>query len=372
MTNRNVSTYLLVGLLFFAAIGLLTGLYAGLVRLGLTIDLIHSISPLAHGPLMVNGFLGTLISLERAAALEKKWAYLAPGFMALSTVLLLSGILGIGKILLLAGSLFLLIIMIYLYRLHPRAYHLIMIMGAGSLFVGNSLYLFNVPIYTLVSWWIGFPLLTIFGERLELNRIMRPPQKAIWLFVTLIFLWILGITATHIQRNISWQIASVLLIMLALWLFKYDVARRTIKAAQWTRYSALCLLTGYGWLVLAGLFGIWKGFPRAGLFYDAQLHMIFVGFVFSMIFAHASVIIPSLSGKSIPYHKYFYLPLILLHLFLLIRVAGDIAIAATVRQIGGYGNVLAILLFLGGVPYHLFKISSQKRKKKGSQLQNIA
>ena len=29
-----------------------------------------------HGPLMVGGFLGTLIALERAVGLEKKWGYL--------------------------------------------------------------------------------------------------------------------------------------------------------------------------------------------------------------------------------------------------------------------------------------------------------
>lgn len=370
MTNRNVSSYVLVGLLFFAAVGLLTGLYAGLVRLGFTANIIQSISPLAHGPLMIDGFLGTLISLERAAALEKKWAYLAPGSMALATVLLLAGIGGPGKIILLAGSVALLAIMIHLYILHPKPYHLIMIMGAASLLAGNILYSIDKPIYTLVSWWIGFPLLTIFGERLELNRIMRPPQKAIWLFITLIFIWILGIAGIHVNRNIGWQTACVMLIAMALWLFKYDVARRTIQATQWTRYSALCLLTGYGWLVLAGIFGIWKGLPRAGLSYDAQLHMIFVGFVFSMIFAHASVIIPSLSGKIIPYHKYFYAPLILLHLFLLIRIVGDLAYLPMVRKTGGYGNVLAILLFLGAVPYQLISNASPKKNKHKNRSQN--
>jgi hypothetical protein len=80
-----------------------------------------------------------------------------------------------------------------------------------------------------------------------------------------------------------------------------------------------------------------------------------------MIFAHASVIIPSLSGKLVPWHKYFYLPLILLHLFLLVRAAGDFAWWPAVRKIGSYGNVIAILLFLGGILFQLIKTTREKK-----------
>jgi hypothetical protein len=355
MNSGKTSTYILVGLLFFAAIGLITGLYSGLLRIGFLSDMApRQISPIAHGPLMINGFLGTLIGLERAAALEKNWAYTAPVLMAASTIFLLSGLQLSGQWLMLLGALGLTYVMSYLYYLQPKIYHLIMALGAASLLAGNIFYMLHFPIYELVPWWAAFPMLTIFGERLELNRIMRPPKAAQQLFATLILLWIATLVLTHFNRTIGWILASILLISISGWLIKYDVARRTIKSAAWTRYSAISLLTGYGWLILTGLFGIWRGFPTAGPIYDGLLHMIFVGFVFSMIFAHASVIIPSLSGKLVPYHRYFYLPLILLHLFLLARVIGDIAWWPLVRKIGSYGNVIAILLFLGGIVFQLF------------------
>jgi hypothetical protein len=354
-----------VSLLFLAGIGLLAGLYTGIARLGLPIGGHQLISPLWHGPLMINGFLGTLISLERAAALEKPWAYGAPVIFAAASMLLLSGYPIISKPLFIVGSLCLLMIMIFLYGLQAETYHLIMILGAACLTLGNIMLLAGDPIFNLVAWWAGFLLLTIFAERLELNRIMRPPERARHLFFGLALLWIIGVALTYLDRKIGWTVTSVALIGQALWLFRYDVARRTIKGGGWTRYSAFSLLTGYIWLVAAGLFGFWHGLPYAGLPYDAQLHMIFVGFVFSMIFAHASVIIPSLSGRTIPYHPFFYVPLLLLHGFLLVRIIGDIAQLPVIRQIGGNGNVMAILLFLGSVVYGLRKRSIANKEKVG-------
>lgn len=71
MASSKISTYVLVTLLFVTGIGLLSGLYSGLIRMGFLAGTSEVISPLAHGPLMINGFLGMLIGLERAAALEK-------------------------------------------------------------------------------------------------------------------------------------------------------------------------------------------------------------------------------------------------------------------------------------------------------------
>lgn len=363
MNAGKTPTYILISLLILAAVGLLTGLYTGLLRLGLLSAVEFSVSPIAHGPLMINGFLGTLIGLERAAALEKKWAYAAPVFMAASAVLLLMGMVVPSNWALTIGTVAFTFVMGYLYYLQPKIYHLIMALGAASLLVGNILFVLHYPIYELVAWWVAFPILTIFGERLELNRIMRPPKRAQHVFAILISGWIAALAITHIDRTIGWSMASLLLIGIAGWLIQYDIARRTIKSVEWTKYSAICLLTGYGWLILAGFFGLWYGFPTAGPIYDGLLHMLFVGFVFSMIFAHASVIIPSLSGKLVPWHIYFYLPLVLLHLFLLIRIIGDLASNSSIRVIGSYGNVAAILLFLGGVFVQLVKeIRSIKSK----------
>ncbi len=363
LENHKTSSYVLTILLLLGALGLLAGLYAGFNRLGLWVGGGQMITPLMHGPLMINAFLGTLIGLERAAALQTKWAYGAPLFFAIGTVLLIF-FQGIGTLYLyVVASIFFLAIMFVLYRMQPMIYHIIMVLGGLCLLVGNVLLFLHDPIFNLVVWWFGFLLLTIFAERLELNRILRPPELAQQIFLALSIIWIAGIIITYFHRYAGWIIASAALIVQAVWLFKYDVARRTIRAEGWTRYSAICLLTGYVWLILAGIFGLGYGLPKAGFLYDAQLHMIFLGFVFSMIFAHSSVIIPSLSGKLVPYSSYFYVPLIFLHGFLLIRVIGDIAVLPMVRGISGYGNILAILLFLGGVLFSLVRQSVHKKEQ---------
>src|SRR3972149_1925569 len=70
---------------------LLAGLWVGLARLGLTLP--GGVPALAefHGALMISGFLGTVISLERAVAIGRWWAYRAPALSGIAAVTLIIG-----------------------------------------------------------------------------------------------------------------------------------------------------------------------------------------------------------------------------------------------------------------------------------------
>lgn len=85
---------------------------------------------------------------------------------------------------------------------------------------------------------------------------------------------------------------------------------------------------------------------ESGFHYDAALHAFFLGFVMSMIFAHAPVIFPSVAGIKIPFSNRFYLHLFLLHLGLVVRIGADATGSESGRKWGGLLNVIAILLFL--------------------------
>jgi hypothetical protein len=138
------------------------------------------------------------------------------------------------------------------------------------------------------------------------------------------------------------------LLALGLWLLRYDVARRTVRQRGLTRYIALCLLPGYAWLAVGG--GLWLAYggrATAGPLYDALLHTLFLGYVMSMIFGHAPVILPAVLRLRFPYRPWLYLPLVALHLSLAQRVAGDLAGQLAWRRWGGMINVMAVLLFLG-------------------------
>jgi hypothetical protein len=65
-------------LMALAVVALFAGLWAGLIRLGLALPNAVTAGAELHGPLMALGFLGTLVSLERAVALARPWAYVAP------------------------------------------------------------------------------------------------------------------------------------------------------------------------------------------------------------------------------------------------------------------------------------------------------
>src|SRR3990172_8934178 len=92
--------------LFLAMLALLAALWAGLMRLGWNLPALTPSLAMAHGPLMISGFLGTLIPLERAVAMKQKWMYLPPLLAGLGwLVTLLIRSLPLGPILLTLASL---------------------------------------------------------------------------------------------------------------------------------------------------------------------------------------------------------------------------------------------------------------------------
>ena len=91
-----------------------------------------------------------------------------------------------------------------------------------------------------------------------------------------------------------------------------------------TRFIAVCLLSGYAWLALGSAVILAAGGLTPGTAsYDAALHAIALGFVFSMVFGHAPIIFPAVLRVAVPYHPLFYGPLALLHASLALRLAGD-------------------------------------------------
>ena len=109
-----------VALIALAGVSLLAGLNAGLLRLGVWAPVASDRSADLHGPVMVLGFMGTLISLERAQALRNPLAYLAPGLLGVGSLALLSGApVTLGKLLLLDGTVAFVVLALALWRRAP-------------------------------------------------------------------------------------------------------------------------------------------------------------------------------------------------------------------------------------------------------------
>lgn len=333
------------------AIGLLSmacGVWLGLVRLGWNLPLPWPDQLIAHGPLMVCGFLGTLISLERAVALGKRWGYAAPVLIAAGALALDLGPLGsIAPLLIAIGSFVVLAMFAVVWRRQPSLFISTMALGGVAWIVGNVRWLGGAAIFRVVFWWLAFLVLTIAGERLELNRLLRPTRAVRGTFVIAMLLILAGVTATVWWPEQGVRALGVGLLAMTWWLVRNDVARRTIHQHGITRFMAVCLLGGYAWLGLGGGVAAVTGAAAPGVLYDAILHAVFLGFVMSMVFAHAPVIFPAILGVPLPYRPAFYVHVGVLHLSLILRVVGDLVDSlGRWRVWGGLLNAVALLLFL--------------------------
>jgi hypothetical protein len=332
--------------LVVAILALLFALWAGLLRIGWPLLSLPALS-VAHGPLMVCGFFGVLIPLERAVAIRQKWMFAAPVAAGLGWICLLL-VPFLGGLLLTLASFLALCILGVMVRRDPHLHTITMFAGILAWVVGNVLWLSGRPIFQIVYLWMAFLVLTIAGERLELSRVLRPQPGQMRLFGVIAGGLAAGAVLAIFRLNLGARLAGLSLLALSLWFLKNDLATRTIHHPNpLTRYIGFCLFAGFLWLGLGGMLLLYLGGQFAGPHYDAALHAIFVGFVMSMIFGHSPIIFPAILGVPITFYPAFYAQLILLHTSLILRLVGDLAYQPDIRRWGGLLNEAAILLFLG-------------------------
>jgi hypothetical protein len=296
---------------------------------------------------MVGAFFGTVISLERAVALGARWAYAAP---------LCAGLGGISLIaldaprpaqaLLLAASLLLTAASIRLALRNAALFTVTLALAAACWALGNVAWLSGAGFPALAPWWIVFLVLTIAGERLELTRLMRPSRARQVAFASIVAALIAACAIALVAAVPGWRGMGVALVALTVWLLLQDIARRTAREPGLTGYIGRCLLSGYVWLGVGGLLLIGPGAAYATFAWDAAAHAILLGFVFSMVFGHAPVIVPAVARANVRYHWSFYVPLALLHLSVAERVVGDLVASPSVRAAGGTLSAVALLVFI--------------------------
>jgi hypothetical protein len=322
-----------------AVAALLGGVAGGLARLGLA-PFGHGAwlgrAAQMHGALMICGFLGSVIALERAVALKQRWAFAVPLLSGGAGLLLLAGWREAGAALGVAAALGFVGANVQILRRQRQAHTLLLMTGALCWLVGSIAFALQSPGIEPLPWWFALLVLTIAAERLEMTRLMRRRPGAEASLYAVLALLLLG-------AAVSGALYGAALAALAVWLLRHDIARRTVRAEGLSRYMAVCLLGGYGWLAVAGL--AWAATSLGWPLRDAALHALGLGFVLSMVMGHAPVILPAIAGVKLLYGSGFYAPLALLHLSLLVRLAPGHAEPAA-RTLGGLLNVAALALFV--------------------------
>lgn len=358
----------------FALMALATA--GGLLRLGWSLPAPGG-AAMHHGALMVGGFFGTLISLERAVAVRLRWAFGAPMLAAAGGALLVLGAPVVtAQALAAAGAAVLVAASLVVCARLSAPFTWTIAAGAFAWLAGNLAWMASgAADDAVVLCWLGFFVLTIAGERLELSRVSPKPPAAQPIFVTLVAAQCATLAAAVLGQAWAGMAFAVTCVLLALWLLRWDLARRTIRAEGLTRYMAVALLGGHGWLLVGGLLLAWlhAAWPHDTRLHDAwlqlarpaawaviplrdgfalrdaALHALLLGFVFSMVYAHAFAILPSVAAVRLAWRPAAYLPLALLHVSVGMRIVGDLGGPLALRQWGALLSAISLAAFVATV-----------------------
>lgn len=323
-----------------AMLNLLGGVGGGLVRLGSLPAQgfgptgINAVA--AHGAVMMAGFFGALIALERAVALRRGlWV---PVLAALGGWLAwgvgqwtAAGVLWVASA---AG-----LVWLYAWAGSNRAMSLPLAVeasGALALLVANAAFAMGQMDAARIGW-SAFLVLTIAGERRELTRLVKLPG---WASKAFLLVWAGAVAAVLLalwQPGVATALWWTTMALLAAWLLRWDVATRQWRAKGWAGHTAICLVVGYVWLATGSVLGL--------MGQTVAWHALWLGFVMAMVFGHAPIMLPALAGWRPEPTRWALLPLAVLGVSLALRVGASVTGWADGLAAAGAGHALAFVLF---------------------------
>ncbi|MCI1901416.1 MAG: hypothetical protein LKI93_01610 [Bifidobacteriaceae bacterium] len=359
-------------LLFLAAVGAIIGLNSALVRS--SIPTFATRAPLGdgHGVFMVFGFLGGAIGLERAVAFQAgspakpKWGFLAPGFAGVGSLLMVFEALpfvsretaiaplafmatnpqalpGIAWTLSMAA-----LTGIYLgvWRRQQSVAVLIQLLGAFLGVCGIALWARGIDAQILAPWWMGYLVLTIVGERIELARVAFIAHNIEWyiFFASVAFAVSLGLCL--LNPTVGYPAMGITLGIMLLLAITHDTARKTYKLKGVTGFMGTCMLVGYAWALLAAAVWIFSPTGFSGYWRDMAIHALAIGFTMSMVAAHASMIIPSITRRPMTYKPVLWVGWLVMQVGLAVRLLGTTRGSTVLWQWGDGVSVVGMLVMM--------------------------
>lgn len=365
-------------LLAFAVIAAITGILTALNRAGLPAFPQPKVLIAAHGALMVFGFLGTAIGMERGVAYKAggttspRWGFLAPLFGGLG-VISLYGLAfapqlpehwtAIPGILWAISMVFLSAVYIGIWRRQNSATLILQLMGAGTGAVSLILWACGWSATILAPSWMVFLVLTIIGERLELARISFRARAIMPLIMGSAITALIASFALLAIRDFYRLVGLAFAVMLAVMAVS-DIARHTIRLHGFTKFMGWAMLLAYMWGLLGSL--TWIVIPHTNLhapWSTFALDCFDLGFVMSMVIAHAFIIIPAIVRRPVTWPHAMWIPLITLSVGLLIGLIGACTSSVVIGKVASAVEIIALLSLIATVMITYAHSSLQLRRQ---------
>jgi len=314
----------------------LTGIWRLAATRGFPVPPVPAVWP-PHGHWMVGGFLAVLIMVERMAVLPPGWLVWVPFLYAFGAVTVHTGwAVGRGAVILgFLGWTVHRVRAIRVYRTPEKPLIEVAALGLLTLAVTRPGGLTGRPDVALAG--LGAIVSVIAVERLEFllrGRALGP--RVVW---ASLFGWMALLAGSALWGPLPLPTLGLATVLMTGGVLAHDVAVRAavrvFRGGAGSTSGGLpplygfltrALLVAYAWMGLGGaLLAGWDALPPATA-KDLVYHAVGLGFIFTMILAHAPVILPALLGGS-PVRR---APAVLFWLFqgtTALRLVGDIAVA---------------------------------------------
>lgn len=373
-----------IALLIIAALSMLVSVCGAIVRSNLQGSWLALPSPLPdmHGALMVFGFLGGAIGLERAVAwragssAHPVWGFAVPLFAVFGTMSVgLTTAIGrapLGRASLIPGTLWtialLILCAVYVGVWTRQQSHAVIIqfLGAAVGAAGAALWACGLDADILSTWWLMFLVLTIIGERLELAHaafvgpLVRPA------LITATVATVLCLPVSLVWPLVGYPLLALCFAALLVLMFAYDTARKTWRAGGVTGFMGISMLSAYAWGLVAcciWLFVPYGGLGADGLWWDLAVHALALGFIMAMVVAHVCVIVPSIIRRAMPFHPVLWTPLCVFQLGLLLRALGTMRQEDHIWQLGDAITIVGMLTLMASVITMITLVTLRRRKR---------
>lgn len=380
-----------VALLLTAGLAALIGLLGALVRSNLIGGLPAVVMPDDHGVLMVFGFLGSAIGLERAVAYRGggkrhvRWCFAAPLLGGVGTLVLLVSttvfsLSGSGEALryghVVAAALWtasmamLFAIYIAIWRRQPSGYILIQLIASMLGVAGILLWAGRIDAAVLAPSWLMFLVLTIVGERAELARSVFSGHNIEIAILMLCLLNVLMLIVQCLNPDIGYPLLGLALAALLVAMISHDIARGTWNHGGLPGFMGTCMMSAYGWGLIAACIWVFAPMSGNGYWTDFALHALAIGFIVTMVIAHVCMIVPSIIHRPLPFHPVLWAAWTVLQLGLALRCMGTVRNMTMLWKIGDAFSVLGMLMMmLSVVLLAVFgkRILARKRDRRAAQ-----